>query len=376
MVARFRNEAMAAGRLQHPGIVAVYDYGEDDSTSFIVMELAPGEDLDEYLAKRAPLGFPDIGSLMLQLLDALQYAHARGVVHRDIKPSNLLVSSGGRLKITDFGIARIATSNLTQTGTALGTPMYMAPEQYTGVGVDQRADLFSAGVLLYELVTGQKPFMGESIQELAYKICHVDPIRPTALNSGLPPAVDGVVLNALAKEKEARFATALDFAGAVADIFGGARPLAAAVTQSAVFTAWSPDVVKRLEAVVGPFAGPLTAALVRRSVAKTQDRNELIDMLCRGAGPTANAQNLTRDLRAALDSSAGPAPPATGSTLSTADLDKATQALAGFVGPIARVLVKKASAQARDLPDLCNRIGEHLASDDERARLRRTLGVV
>src|SRR5262249_60411902 len=124
------------------------------------MERIPGEYLADYLRPRRPLSFPDIGSLMLQLLDTLQFAHAAGVGPRDIKPSNLLVSSGGRLKITDFGIACIASSGLIPPGSALGTPAYMAPEEHTGIGVDHRADLFSAGVILYELVTGQLPFVG------------------------------------------------------------------------------------------------------------------------------------------------------------------------------------------------------------------------
>jgi serine/threonine-protein kinase len=387
MVARFKNEAMAAGRLQHPGIVAVYDYGEDDASSYIVMEYAPGEELDVYATRRAPLGLSDIGSLVLQLLDALAYAHAAGVVHRDIKPSNLLVSSGGRLKITDFGIARLATSTLTQTGTALGTPTYMAPEQYTGVGVDHRADLFSVGVVLYELATGQRPFIGQSLHEVAYKICHVAPVRPTQLAPSLPPAVDGVVLNALAKDKAARFASAHDFAVAVAEVFGGAGPLAAAVVRSAVFTSWAPEVVKKLEAALAPFAGPIAPALVRRSVAKTQDRNELMELLRRGAGPGADGAALDRALRAVLEPTQPvplplPAPPATAVTpspasagLAPADLDRAAAALAAHVGPIAKVLVKRAAAQAKDLADLCKRLGEHLASDAERAELRRKLGV-
>jgi serine/threonine-protein kinase len=363
MLARFRNEAMAAGRLQHPGIVSIYDYFEDDSTSFIVMEYAPGEDLDDYASRRAPLGLADIGSIMLQLLDALDYAHASGVVHRDIKPSNLIVSSGGRVKITDFGIARIASSTLTQTGTALGTPMYMAPEQYTGIAVDPRADLFSAGILLYELVTGARPFPGQSVQEVAYKICHTDPIRPTAQRAGLPPAVDGIVLNALAKDRAARFATAVDFAAAVAEVFGGAKPLAAAVQQSAVFTSWSPDAIRRLEAALLPYAGPLAPALVRRSVAKTQDANELVEILRRGAGGEAENPALLRDVRAALDAAA-PAAPA----LTAEELERAAQLLVAYVGPIAKVLVKKAAAQATGWKDLCARLAQHLATDEERGR--------
>jgi serine/threonine-protein kinase len=371
-IARFRNEAMAAGRLQHPGIVKVWDYGEEDGSAYIVMELAPGEDLEDYVLRRRPLGFADVGSLMLQLLDALHFAHSAGVVHRDIKPSNLLVSSGGRLKISDFGIARIASSSPSQAGAGLGTPAYMAPEQHLGVGVDHRADLFSAGVILYELVTGQQPFIGPSVEEVAHKICHVDPVRPTQLDPKLPRAVDGCVLNALAKDKEARFASALDFAGAVADIFGGARPLATAVTRSGVYISWPPDIVKKLEAAVAPLVGSFAPALVRRNVAKTKDPEEVVDLLRRGLGPGGDDPALLAELRAILGAGrTAPKPPA--STLAPADLERATQALVEYVGPIAPILVKRASAEAVDFTDLCARLSEHLASDAQRAQFLKSV---
>src|SRR5882724_13513376 len=175
VTARFRREAMAACRLTHPGIVAVYDYGEEDNVAYIVMEYAPGQDLARYAAERQ-LTLVEIAALMTQLLDALGFAHSAGVVHRDVKPGNILV--GERLKITDFGIARVADSSLTQTGVAMGTPAYMAPEQYMGIGVDFRADLFAAGVVLYELLTKTLPFDGNSLEELSYKICHTEPRRP------------------------------------------------------------------------------------------------------------------------------------------------------------------------------------------------------
>jgi len=375
ITARFRNEAMAAGRLQHPGIVAVYDFGEDVNSSFIVMEYAPGEDLEEYGRKYAPVGLPELAGLMTQLLDALQYAHSCGVVHRDIKPSNMIITGGGRLKITDFGIARIATSKLTQTGAAMGTPMYMAPEQYTGAGVDHRADLFSAGVLFYELLCGQRPFDGDSIQEVAYKICHAQPLRPTQHNPFLPEPIDACVLKALAKHKEDRYGSALEFSRSIAESIASGHFFSAAVSR-ATLPAWPADVGKSLESVLAPVVGPLAGALVRRSLAKTVDRNELLDLLRRGTGEEADNPTLLRSLRSVLDSSLGvrgpltrtPPPPATAPALTAEELDRATQALVGCVGPIAKVLVKKAAAQAKNFHDLCVRLSQHLANDDERAQ--------
>src|SRR5215468_4277722 len=260
VVARFRNEAMAAGRLQHPGIVALYNYGEDDNTSYIVMEYAPGEDLESFGVRRGVVPLPEAVGIMAQLLDALHYAHSNGVVHRDIKPSNLLVLADGRLKITDFGIARIATSKLTQTGTMLGTPMYMAPEQYMGSGVDHSADLFSAAVVFYELLTGKRPFDGATVQELAYKVCHVEPPPPSQVNPKLPPAVDGVTLKALAKDKAARHASALELAQAIARAMGRNHQSIFASGMYAPAPApasFAPETLKALEGVLLPLIGPL-----------------------------------------------------------------------------------------------------------------------
>jgi eukaryotic-like serine/threonine-protein kinase len=391
MIARFKNEAMAAGRLQHPGIVAVYDFGEDAETSFIVMEYAPGQDLEAYAEEYRPLGLGDVGSIMVQLLDALGYAHSRGVVHRDIKPSNLVVSNQGRIKVTDFGIARIADSKLTQTGMALGTPAYMSPEQYYGTPVDHRADLFSAGVILYELITGQKPFGGDNAQQVAFRICHVEPARPTELDPKLPPAVDGVVLNALAKDKEHRFRTAHDFATAVAAVLGGpppqqiqAAPRAPTTPQAAPL---SPSVLKALEDALAPRIGAIAGALVRRSASKTADPDQLVDLLRKGAGEAGGDPALARDLRALLhapgrggtlgtDATIGtPIPVKTASSLVPADLERATQALVGHVGPIARLMVKKAAAQSSDFRELCLRLAESLANDKERKAFLGEVGV-
>src|SRR6266571_3079447 len=157
MLARFRNEAQAAGKLAHPGIVAVYDYGEDASVAYIAMEYVEGNSLREYLGRGTRFAERDAVSVMSQLLEGLAHAHERRVWHRDIKPANIIVMMNGRVKVADFGIARIEASDLTQTGAMLGSPGYMAPEQYAAAAIDHRADLFAAGVVFYQLVTGAKP---------------------------------------------------------------------------------------------------------------------------------------------------------------------------------------------------------------------------
>jgi serine/threonine-protein kinase len=212
---RFKREAQAAARLTHPNVVQVYEYGEDDTHAWIAMEFVPGKPLTAYLdegLRNEPMRVRDI---VHQLLDALAYSHGQGVVHRDIKPSNLLVTPDGNIKVTDFGIARIDASQLTQRGDMLGTPSYMSPEQYMGEPADGRADLFAAGVILFELLTGGKPFPGESSGQIMQKILHETPANPSQLNPLLPPPVDWVVQKALAKEPDDRFQSAREFQAAL-----------------------------------------------------------------------------------------------------------------------------------------------------------------
>jgi len=190
-MARFKNEAVAAGRLLHPNIVSVYEYGEDDANAFIVMEFVEGTGLREYLNRGANFDLGQIAAMMTQLLQALDFAHERGVVHRDVKPANLILTKNGALKVADFGIARIDTSNLTTMGMVMGTPSYMSPEQCQGQTVDRRSDLFSAAVVLYELLSGEKPFAG-ALETIGYKICHENPRPPSTIaRRSLSPTIDG-----------------------------------------------------------------------------------------------------------------------------------------------------------------------------------------
>ena len=212
---RFKREAQAAARLTHAHVVQVYEYGEEGDYCFIAMEHVAGKPLTAYLSEGLKTELHRVRDIIGQLLDALAYSHAQGVIHRDIKPSNLLVTREGNIKVTDFGIARIETSNVTQHGHMLGTPSYMSPEQYLGDTPDGRADIFSAGVLLYELLTGVKPFGGESSGQIMNKILYETPVDPSRLNPMLPPAVDWVVQKALAKSPEDRFDNAREYSEAL-----------------------------------------------------------------------------------------------------------------------------------------------------------------
>ncbi len=220
-LSRFRREAQAAARLTHPNIVAVYEYGEDEDLAYIAMEQVLGRPLTHHLREGVPMGVEQAAFIVTQLLEALAYSHERGVIHRDIKPGNLLIVPRGTVvKVTDFGIARIESSELTQHGDLLGTPSYMAPEQYLGERADGRADLFSTGVILHELLTGTRAFGGESNAQVMNKILYDNPPPPSRTNAQLPPGLDWVVNRALAKEPEDRFPTAAAFLEALAGVLG------------------------------------------------------------------------------------------------------------------------------------------------------------
>jgi serine/threonine protein kinase len=208
---RFRREARAAGRLNHPNIVSIYEYGEEGDIAYIAMEYIVGTELKEHFDRSERFRIGESANIMLQLLEALEYSHNHGVVHRDVKPSNILITQDGRIKIADFGIAKIDSSELTQVGTVLGTPSYMSPEQFMGETADRRSDLYSAGVILYQLLTGERPFTGASMAVIMHKILNQAPVPPSALNAGVSKALDEVVKKAMSKRPEDRFQTAAAF---------------------------------------------------------------------------------------------------------------------------------------------------------------------
>ncbi|MFZ4622896.1 MAG: serine/threonine-protein kinase, partial [Rhodoferax sp.] len=208
---RFRNEARAVGRLTHPGIVAIYELGQDGDNAFIAMEYVEGRDLSQILTATPILPEPDVQQVMCQLLAALECAHQQGVWHRDIKPANLIISTAGQLKVTDFGIARIESAALTQVSSTIGTPGYMAPEQYTGDRIDHRVDIFASGVLLYRMLSGQAPFTG-SPEAVMYGIMAREP-APLAQFAAADIAsfYAPIIARAMAKDPAQRFPTAAAF---------------------------------------------------------------------------------------------------------------------------------------------------------------------
>ena len=225
---RFAREAQAAGNLNHPAIVTVHDIGQDESTgvSFIAMEYVEGQNLKEVLAQGRPLSFEQAADIIAQVAEGLDFAHAKGIVHRDVKPANIILIEGNRAKITDFGIAKITSgANLTTTGQFLGTPNYMAPEQIKGTPVDGRSDIFSLGICLYECLTHRKPFGGDSLTSISYKIVH-EPFPPLHdVNPTIPEGFVDVVTHCLAKDPSKRYQRGKDMASALRAVIRGERPV-------------------------------------------------------------------------------------------------------------------------------------------------------
>ncbi|MFO1325944.1 MAG: serine/threonine-protein kinase [Rubrivivax sp.] len=391
--ARFRNEAQAAGRLQHPGIVAVYEFGEHEDIAYIAMEYVEGHTLAYYLANKLRFTDEDIPGVICQVLDALEHAHEQGVWHRDIKPANIIMAKNGKLKVADFGIARIEDAGLTQAHVMIGTPSYMAPEQFLGSKMDRRVDLYAVGVLLYLLLVGRPPFTG-SQEQLMYKVVHEQPVLPGQIEGlNRPRFYDAILARALAKHPEARFSDAATFREAIQRGIGqpfdttvwertlvrmtsrapavpAPPPTGSGISGSSGSTSlpshWDKSVLQQAEASLARHVGPLAAVLVRRAARECHDltslyaklaemvpdahaRTAFIEHATSITGGTAHATGSgastgTRASSSGSGSGSGSGGPPLPETL----LDACAKLLASHVGPIAKVMVKKTAARTTD----------------------------
>jgi serine/threonine protein kinase len=422
MVARFRNEAQAAGRLAHPGIVAVYDYGDEGDVAYIAMEYVEGNTLERYIAEQVQFSDGDIISVVVQLLDALEHAHTQGVWHRDIKPSNILMTRDGRLKIADFGIARIESARLTLVNSIIGTPTYMAPEQFRGLEIDRRVDIYATGVLLYRLLVGRPPFIG-SAESLSYRVVHEAPVLPSAvLGYERGAQYDPVLAVALSKDPAQRYATAQAFKFALISVID--IPVAATVSDQTVIavsprgpvqalgpssgfdgsaasrpaastgtapTNWDPAVLAQVEASLARQVGPLASVLVRRTARDCADLPSLVqrlaDQVTNGQARDAFlAQNLRHTTHrgtgsspaqgSGVGSASGGAAVAAGrgvTPLSDAFIVQGARLLATHVGPIASVLAKRAAARGGGREAFVEALIEAVTDAAAREKLRAEL---
>ena len=224
---RFVREAEAAGRLSHPGIVTIFDVGEEPETRapYIVMEYVNGPSLEKLLSgEDRTLPLETALQLTLELAEALDCAHGQGVVHRDLKPANILVTEDGHAKIADFGVAKLNLANFTLAGRALGTPAYMSPEQLSGEAVDGRSDLFSLGVVLYTVLTGYRPFQGNSAATVSFKVVNRDPVPASVLDTDLPPGLDYIIARAMAKDPAQRYQRGMEMVLDIQEMRAGREP--------------------------------------------------------------------------------------------------------------------------------------------------------
>ena len=356
---RFRNEARAVARLNHPAIVTIFDYDDQDPVgAYIAMEYVQGCALDEYVKQRPELHLEDAISAMQQVLGGLGYAHGKDVVHRDIKPSNLLVTRDGLVKITDFGIARIGPRSTTQTGLLVGTPQYMAPEQYMGGAVDHRADIHAAGTVLYELLTGSPPFTGTSA-EIMYKVCHEVPKPMSSHDDSIPKVFDAIVAKALEKRPANRYTSAHEFQQALRSSWQAIspKPPSPTLSQSArlIATAIHRQPVAAVRATP---PGPAPAGRALESVP--------------GPGPLGGGKSAP-PAQEAPKVAATPRPQASsqpGSLVawSREQLAEIERQLLPLVGPMARILVRDAAATTASRQELYQLLAAHLHSAEERRR--------
>jgi serine/threonine-protein kinase len=431
--ARFRNEAQAVGRLSHPGIVAIYEYGEEGDTTYIAMEFVEGKNLSQILAGTPMLVEADILRVMDQLLDALDCAHRHGVWHRDIKPANLIVTSRGQVKVTDFGIARIESLALTQVTSVIGTPGYMAPEQYNGLKLDQRVDIFAAGVILYRMLAGRLPFAGTP-ETVMYKILNETPLPPSraaAAEAARPVWFDPIVAKALAKDPAQRFQSAADFRQALAD--GASRfgtgydstlviaspaaapppivPLAAPITPAAApstgappspltagtgdsggkttggtlltassISGWDVKTLAPIETALATVIGPVAKVMVRQAARICPDMATLTARVAEQIGDLRERERFLTQM-ATLPPMAAPMPAgaATGpsgamqAALSPAVIEQATRVMTAYMGPIARIVTRKASAQATSIDHFYGLLAEEVNDGSERVKVLQAL---
>ena len=363
--ARFRMEAQAAGALTHPCIVGVYEYGEAEGYAYIAMEYVEGHSLRDCFESNVRFNIEQAVNILAQLLEALQYAHDRGVWHRDVKPANILLMRNGQVKVTDFGIARVESLNLAQADTIMGTPGFIAPEAYLGEGLDHRIDLFAAGAVLYHLLAGVPPFVGTP-EKIMFKACYESslPVSVVARQASLR-RFDAVVLKALARRPEDRFASATEFLEALQLAQAGApasadetvivprRPAQPNRADETLIVPRRSDpddanlTILRPSPADSPITEPLSPPQTLQPDADNVPPRQLQSINTPAAVPGWNPQVLTR-------------------------LEKE---LARFMGPIARVLVRGAARETSDFAALIQLLAAKISSLPDREAFLRAAGV-
>jgi hypothetical protein len=343
---RFRHEARAAGRCTHPNIVALYDLAQHEGNPYLAMEYVNGIDLAQALRKRGPFTPAEAVATITQVLNALGAAHAAGIVHRDVKPANILLQPNGHVKVTDFGISHLSTSELTQHGVVLGTLTYMSPEQCCGEDIDLRSDIFSVGTVLYELLSGSRAFQGRNANEVAHKLLAGEPQDLATLVPGLPEELLRVVRRSMEKSRDDRYPSAQAMADALRPPGSQGPPLDAA------------------------FSDAKTVARMPRAVAEVAEAAPPESLSAPAASAPASPAQPAPAQPAPVQAAPSPPGPAQAAPaeIDDAALKRVERRLAFYIGPIARHVLRDAARKTNSLAALCEAVAEYIGPADERSK--------
>lgn len=402
LLQRFAAEARSAGRCLHPNIVTVFDYVEQGDSPYIIMEYVDAGTLENVISSGNMLPIRQVGEIMGQLLFALEHAHSKGVVHRDVKPANILCPSATTIKVTDFGVARFDSLGLTNPNGigAIGTPNYMSPEQFLGRPVDGRADLFSAGVILFQLLAGAKPFVANDIAELMRKLLNESAPHIATLRPGNWDTLNGVVQRALARNADDRFQDAGEFMNALNAAIEGtasdnAPPLdltkistEAAVTSLGGGTGTGvgsttaqnradlsqtmsaklmPSTLGAVEAALAKSIGPIARVVVKKASLQATDPDMLLTSLTDQIPSEAEAARFRKEAESTIRSDQGVAAVHLDAMISAGDIEAATEALVPVMGPVASVLAKRHAQTAIGHEDYFRRLSDVIPDEKQRA---------
>ncbi|MEM6974607.1 MAG: serine/threonine-protein kinase [Pseudomonadota bacterium] len=392
---RFSREAKAAGRVMHTNLVTVFDYLVQDGAPYLVMEYIEAETLQDRI-RRGPLpSLSEIASILRQMLEGLAAVHGEGIVHRDVKPANVMLLPDGRVKMTDFGVARVESLASTQAG-MVGTPSYMAPEQFKGLPCDERADIFACGVILFELVTGQKPYPAKALAELSQQVIAGKFQRLAPLVPNLPQGIDALLERSLAPEPADRFANATEFAEAVTRTLRAPSAQAADLADDRTVIAPPPggrlaqgtgsgtglsqtmldqipaSVFGKIERTLIEQFGPIGRVWLRRAAASTHDVDRMIERVAEQIADPTDRDTFRAELRRQLEGGTGTGTGA-GGGIREELLREMASLLSPHVGPIAAVLVKRTAAKVSSEEELRTTLAGHISDETERAAFLRSV---
>ncbi|MCG8313958.1 MAG: serine/threonine protein kinase [Pseudomonadales bacterium] len=390
---RFLQEAKAAARCLHPNIVTIFDFGNDRGNHFIVMEFVHGIELKAHLKGDTPISLASAVDITIQVLEALDHAHAKGIVHRDIKPANIILLEDGRVKVSDFGVARLDTSDLTSTGFMIGTPNYMSPEGLQGQQVDHRSDIYSVGVLFYELLTRRRPLKGVTLEESIEQIDMVPHLSVQNIQSIKP-----ILLRALQPLSEVRYQSAADFIGRLKTIddmdlteaqtaffptpnnYSAPTKISKPEPKGASVSQWSDDILSSIEVTLAKFVGPMARVLVKKNSTRTEtleelsaklalhipnaeERNQFLSRLERSGISKAVPLNTTNTNSASQSAQQNAS---IANDITDAQAAQLAKMIAFHVGPLANRLVKQAKKKSSNINELIDALASHIPSPKER----------